>query len=309
MSLAVASSRDEKRADFAIHCLLPACVPIRHPAPARTRLALIIVESSCCGEPGQVPLSGIDEWQPPEPQGLSVTNDLIASMVLAIWLYLLPDAERSGSAGSAMTAVSAGRGARPWPAVTAVIPARDEAECVGETVASLLRQDYPGEFTVIVVDDQSRDGTAQVARAGGGGARRRRPPDRLVRPGAAGRMDRQAMGAAAGRRGSRGRAASAGLSPVHRRRHRLRARRADEARRAGAIGRLCPHLADGEAALRELRRAHVHPGLHLLLPDALPVRLGQRSSAAPPPRRPAAACWCAATCCARPAAWLRSAAP
>jgi cellulose synthase/poly-beta-1,6-N-acetylglucosamine synthase-like glycosyltransferase len=45
----------------------------------------------------------------------------------------------------------------------AVIPARDEAECVGETVSSLLRQDYPGAFRVILVD-QSRDGTAQVAR-------------------------------------------------------------------------------------------------------------------------------------------------
>jgi hopene-associated glycosyltransferase HpnB len=47
--------------------------------------------------------------------------------------------------------------------VTAVIPARDEAACVGETIASLLRQDYPGEFTLILVDDQSRDGTARVA--------------------------------------------------------------------------------------------------------------------------------------------------
>jgi hopene-associated glycosyltransferase HpnB len=48
--------------------------------------------------------------------------------------------------------------------VTAVIPARDEAECVGKTVTSLLRQDYPGTFSVILVDDQSRDGTAHVAR-------------------------------------------------------------------------------------------------------------------------------------------------
>ena len=31
-----------------------------------------------------------------------------------------------------------------WPEVTAVIPARDEADGVGETVGSLLRQDYPG---------------------------------------------------------------------------------------------------------------------------------------------------------------------
>jgi len=83
-------------------------------------------------------------------------------MVLVIWLYLLLGRGlfwlgRERDAGTA-----AGQG--PWPSVTAVIPARDEAECVGDTVASLLRQDYPGEFKVILVDDQSRDGTAQVAR-------------------------------------------------------------------------------------------------------------------------------------------------
>jgi hopene-associated glycosyltransferase HpnB len=94
-----------------------------------------------------------------------VTNDLLASMVLAIWLYLLLGRggfwlgrERDDAAHDAM----AGQGSRP--AVTAVIPARDEAECVGETVASLLKQDYRGAFSVILVDDQSRDGTAQVAR-------------------------------------------------------------------------------------------------------------------------------------------------
>jgi len=48
--------------------------------------------------------------------------------------------------------------------VVAVIPARDEAEVIGESLASLLRQDYPGAFTVIVVDDHSRDGTAATAR-------------------------------------------------------------------------------------------------------------------------------------------------
>jgi hopene-associated glycosyltransferase HpnB len=82
-------------------------------------------------------------------------------MVLVIWLYLL------GGRGAfwlgrqrddEMLAPAAS-----WPAVTAVIPARDEAECVGATVTSLLRQDYRGDFRVIVVDDQSQDGTAQVA--------------------------------------------------------------------------------------------------------------------------------------------------
>jgi hopene-associated glycosyltransferase HpnB len=86
-------------------------------------------------------------------------------MVLVIWLYLLAarggfwqaaDREEGGPAGNPPANVS-------WPTISAVIPARDEAECVGETVTSLLRQDYPGAFDVIVVDDQSRDGTAQIA--------------------------------------------------------------------------------------------------------------------------------------------------
>ena len=91
-----------------------------------------------------------------------MTNDLIASMVLAIWLYLLAGRGAFWLADERDDEVAAGEGV--WPSIAAVIPARDEAECVGETIASLLRQDYPGEFTVILVDDQSRDATAQVAR-------------------------------------------------------------------------------------------------------------------------------------------------
>lgn len=51
-----------------------------------------------------------------------------------------------------------------WPDVVAVIPARDEAEGIGITVTSLLSQDYPGSFKVVVVDDHSSDGTADIAR-------------------------------------------------------------------------------------------------------------------------------------------------
>ncbi len=84
-------------------------------------------------------------------------------MVLLIWLYLVAlhggfwrAAERDGPLP--VNGLPAA-----WPAVTAIIPARDEAACVGDTVTSLLRQDYAGEFSVILVDDQSRDGTAGVA--------------------------------------------------------------------------------------------------------------------------------------------------
>ena len=52
-----------------------------------------------------------------------------------------------------------------WPDVTAVLPARDEADVVGEVVRSLLGQDYPGSFRLVLVDDQSSDGTAAAARA------------------------------------------------------------------------------------------------------------------------------------------------
>ncbi len=91
-----------------------------------------------------------------------MTNDLIASMVLAIWLYLLAGRGGFWLARQRDDAIPAG--VRSWPAMTAIIPARDEAECVGETISSLLRQNYPGEFAIILVDDQSRDATAQVAR-------------------------------------------------------------------------------------------------------------------------------------------------
>jgi hopene-associated glycosyltransferase HpnB len=83
-------------------------------------------------------------------------------MVLAIWLYLLLGRGFFWLGRERDDDAQAGQGS--WPSVVAVIPARDEAECVGDTVASLLRQNYPGIFTVILVDDQSRDGTAQIAR-------------------------------------------------------------------------------------------------------------------------------------------------
>jgi hopene-associated glycosyltransferase HpnB len=52
-----------------------------------------------------------------------------------------------------------------WPPVVAVVPARDEADVIEASLESLLRQDYPGQFRVILVDDHSTDGTAVVARA------------------------------------------------------------------------------------------------------------------------------------------------
>ena len=49
------------------------------------------------------------------------------------------------------------------PTVCVIIPARNEADVIPVSLRSLLLQDYPGNFTIFLVDDQSSDGTANVA--------------------------------------------------------------------------------------------------------------------------------------------------
>ncbi|MFI6624880.1 glycosyltransferase [Streptomyces sp. NPDC050528] len=52
-----------------------------------------------------------------------------------------------------------------WPAVCVVVPARDEAAVLPESLPSLLAQDYPGRAEIFLVDDGSSDGTGELARA------------------------------------------------------------------------------------------------------------------------------------------------
>jgi hopene-associated glycosyltransferase HpnB len=87
----------------------------------------------------------------------------IAVLSLGIWVYLLAARGRFwlGSERDRTKAAAP----RSWPAVAAVIPARNEAACVGKTISSLMRQDYPGRLTIFLVDDDSDDGTAEIARS------------------------------------------------------------------------------------------------------------------------------------------------
>src|SRR5262249_61741947 len=83
----------------------------------------------------------------------------------AAWCYLL-----AGHGGYWRTDVRMpGRARAPdprrWPSVAAVVPARDEAAILPETLPTLLAQDYPGAFRVVLVDDASGDGTGAVAAA------------------------------------------------------------------------------------------------------------------------------------------------
>jgi hopene-associated glycosyltransferase HpnB len=50
-----------------------------------------------------------------------------------------------------------------WPPVTAVVPARNEAASIEPVISALAAQDYAGEFSVVVVDDHSGDGTTEIA--------------------------------------------------------------------------------------------------------------------------------------------------
>lgn len=50
-----------------------------------------------------------------------------------------------------------------WPSIAAVVPARDEAAVIYSSLQSLLQQQYRGLLSIVVVDDDSQDGTATVA--------------------------------------------------------------------------------------------------------------------------------------------------
>jgi hopene-associated glycosyltransferase HpnB len=100
----------------------------------------------------------------------------VSLVPLAIWAYLLLGRGWFWLCGERDDAAAKGLSTEPdaWPSVVAIIPARDEADVIAQTVGSLLRQDYPGLFSVVVVDDQSSDGTAVAASDAAA-----RAPDRL----------------------------------------------------------------------------------------------------------------------------------
>ncbi len=85
-----------------------------------------------------------------------------ACVIAAItWAYLL--AGHGGYWRTGQRLPPAAGDPPAWPDVVAVIPARNEAAVLPATLPTLLAQDYPGTFGVLLVDDQSSDGTAEVA--------------------------------------------------------------------------------------------------------------------------------------------------
>lgn len=94
---------------------------------------------------------------------------LLALLSLAVWLVLLiarggfwrtaPDMLPAAPPGG-----TAGGGHGDGGAILAIVPARDEADVLPATLPALLSQELPVPFAVLLVDDHSTDGTADVAR-------------------------------------------------------------------------------------------------------------------------------------------------
>ena len=95
----------------------------------------------------------------------------LALLPLLIWLYLLCARGGFWRVGTLLPpdgpgVPEAGAGLQ----VVAVVPARNEADVIGDAVTSLLLQRFAGQLHVVVVDDASTDGTGEIARQAGDAA-------------------------------------------------------------------------------------------------------------------------------------------
>ena len=87
---------------------------------------------------------------------------ILAALSLSVWVYLIFLRGNYWRCDQRLPAELDFDG--PWPEVAILIPARNEADSIGECLASVLDQDYPGELTVIVADDHSDDSTGEIAK-------------------------------------------------------------------------------------------------------------------------------------------------
>lgn len=85
----------------------------------------------------------------------------IAALSLVVWLYLL--LFRGGYWLSSVRDDTVSPAPSAKPRIVAVIPARNEADSIADSLSSLLAQDYAGRFSIILVDDNSDDATAAIA--------------------------------------------------------------------------------------------------------------------------------------------------
>ncbi|MGL5834786.1 MAG: glycosyltransferase, partial [Waterburya sp.] len=89
---------------------------------------------------------------------------IVTAMSLGIWLFLLLFWGNFWRADCRLdSCLDSSLALDYYPRVCAVVPARDEAEAIAASLSSLLHQDYAGEFSVVLVDDNSSDHTREIA--------------------------------------------------------------------------------------------------------------------------------------------------
>jgi len=91
---------------------------------------------------------------------VSLSPTFLSAIPLAIWVYLLV---ARGYFWRVSEDNLGPKRLEDWPRVVAIVPARNEALTISQAVSSLAKQNYPGQFSIIVVDDHSEDGTAALA--------------------------------------------------------------------------------------------------------------------------------------------------
>ncbi len=118
----------------------------------------------------------------------------LAALSFLVWAYLLLAHGRFWSAGPVLAPATP---RAPLP-VAVVVPARDEAGGIERALRSLLAQRYDGPLRVVLVDDNSTDGTGALARALAPGDARLEVLDGRPRPpGWSGKLWAVAQGVAA----------------------------------------------------------------------------------------------------------------
>ena len=105
-----------------------------------------------------------------EHSGVADSSLLVALTVTGgaaalAWLAVLLDPARAWDLRPTAEDDPPPRDPAEWPPIGVVVPARNEAATLPGTLPALLAQDYPGPWTVVVVDDRSDDETATAARS------------------------------------------------------------------------------------------------------------------------------------------------
>ena len=123
------------------------------------------------------------------PEAPIIIACVLTTAAALAWLYLLTLHGGFWRTGQRLPAQAPAEAA--LPGVTAIIPARNEAEVLPHCLPSLLTQSYRGPFSVILVNDDSTDGTGKIAEelaAAAGGAELTVVAARPTPPGWAGKV-------------------------------------------------------------------------------------------------------------------------